>query len=443
MHRATTVPSREGDPKSRVEQVEAERNPLRRLWKLLGPGFVTGASDDDPSGIGTYAVAGATLGTSLLWTAVLTFPLTAAVQNVCARLAMVTGEGLAALIREWYPRWLLYPLVGMLFFANTVNVGADLGAIADALGLLVGAKIVWAVIPVAIAIVAVQVFGAYRLIANVLKFLTFALFAYVIDVVIVRPDLGETIRATFIPKLSFDAEHLQLLVAILGTTISPYLFFWQTDEEIEEEKAEGKRSRAARRGASRREVRFATIDVNVGIGFSNLVFYFIILATATTLFANGQRDIRSAADAAEALRPLAGDLSGIVFAVGLIGTGLLAIPVLAGSAAFAVSEAFAWPAGLDRKVVQARAFYGVIALSVTIGAAINFIGVNPIDALVGTAVLNGIAAPPLLVIIMLAARDRKVMGRHTVGPVLTTLGWMATAAMFLALVGLAASTLLS
>jgi NRAMP (natural resistance-associated macrophage protein)-like metal ion transporter len=435
------VPETKPRPRTRVARIEAERNPLRRLWKMLGPGFVTGASDDDPSGIGTYAVAGASLGMSMLWTALATLPLMAAVQNICARIALVSGTGLAGVIRETYPRWLLYPAVFLLFTANTINVGADLGAIADAIGLLVGTKVVWAVIPIAVAIVALQVFGAYRLVANVLKVLALALLAYVIDAIIVRPDLGETLRATFLPAISFDAEHLELFVAILGTTISPYLFFWQTDEEIEEEKAEGQRRRSQRRGATRKEIAYATADVNVGMTFSNLVFYFIVLATATTLFANGKHDIRSAADAAEALRPLAGDLSGIIFALGLIGTGLLAIPVLAGSAAFALSEAFGWRAGLDRGPREAKAFYGVLAGSVLVGAAINFVGINPIDALVGSAVLNGIVAPPLLVVIMLAARSRKVMGAQRIGPVLSGLGWLTALVMFAALVGLAYTTL--
>lgn len=421
--------------------MERERNPVKRLWKTLGPGFVTGASDDDPSGIGTYAVAGATFGLSLLWTALATFPLMAAVQNICARVAMVSGAGLAQVIRETYPRWVLYPSVLMLAVANTINVGADLGGIADAIGLLIGAPAVWAVIPVGLGILALQVFGAYRLIANVLKILALALLAYVIDAVITRPDLGETLRATLIPDLRFDRERLQLLVAILGTTISPYLFFWQTSEEIEEEKAEGKTTRAQRRGTSRKDLGYATFDVNAGMAFSNLVFFFIILATAQTLFRAGEHDIRSAADAAEALRPLAGDLSGVIFAAGIIGTGLLAVPILAGSAAFAVSEAFGWRAGLERRPREARAFYGVLAASVVIGMAINFIGINPIDALVGTAVLNGILAPPLLVVILLTARNRRVMGKQRIGPLLTVLGWAAAAAMFAALIGLGYTTL--
>lgn len=426
--------------RSRVAEIERERNPVKRLWKTLGPGFVTGASDDDPSGIGTYAVAGASFGLSFLWTALATFPLMAAVQNICARLAMVTGAGLAQVIKETYPRWVLYPSVLMLAVANTINVGADLGAIADAIGLLAGVPAVWTVIPVGLGILAVQMFGGYPFIANALKILALALLAYVIDAVITQPDLGETIRATLVPDLTFDRERLQLLVAILGTTISPYLFFWQTSEEIEEEIAEGKTTRAERRGASRKALKYATFDVNAGMAFSNLVFFFIILATAQTLFRSGDHDIRSAADAAEALRPLAGDLSGLLFAAGLIGTGLLAVPILAGSAAFAVAEAFGWRAGLYRKPTEARAFYGVLAASVLIGMAINFIGINPIDALVGTAVLNGILAPPLLVIILLTARNRRVMGRQRIGPLLTVLGWAAAVAMFAALIGLGVTT---
>jgi NRAMP (natural resistance-associated macrophage protein)-like metal ion transporter len=426
---------------TRADQVKRERHPVKKAAVLLGPGFITGAADDDPSGIGTYSVAGATFGLATLWTALLTFPFMAAVQNICARLGLVAGTGLAGIIKEHYPRWVLYPAVALVVVANVVNIGADLGAIADAAGIIVGTPMPWLVIPIAVGLLAVQIFAGYKQIERFLKFLTIALLAYVIDVVLVRPPLGETVRATFIPTISFEPTYIATLVAILGTTISPYLFFWQTSQEVEEKRAAGQKTRKQRRGASRFELRIATIDVTAGMLVSNLIMYFIILATALTLNANGQTEIETGADAAEALRPLAGDLAGVIFAVGMIGTGLLAVPVLAGASAYAVSETFGWPRGLDEDWRRARPFYGVIALATLVGLVIPFTGIKSMDALFFTSILNGIAAPFLLVVIMLAARNKKVMGRQTIGPVLTALGWTVTIAMFAALAGLAFTSL--
>jgi NRAMP (natural resistance-associated macrophage protein)-like metal ion transporter len=411
----------------------AEANPITEVGRILGPGFVTGASDDDPSGIGTYAVAGASLGLQTLWTALLTFPLMAAVQSICARVGMVSGQGLAGVLRDNYPRPLLYGAVLLLFVANTINVGADLGAIADAVHSIVGIQAVWLVVPVAAAIVALQILGSYRLIASVFKWLTLALLAYMVDAFIVHPDLGETLRATVVPTLSLDPAYVTTIVAILGTTISPYLFFWQSCEEVEEEIAMGRTTVEARRGATDAELRDSTLDTVVGMGFSNLVMYFIILATALTLFKAGETSIRTAADAAEALKPLAGDFAGVLFAIGMIGAGLLAVPILSGSAAYAVAEAMGWRYGLAHKWSQAKEFYAVIVVATALGTALNFLSIDPIGALFWTAVLNGVTAPPLLVLVMLAARNEKVMGDRRIGPVLTTLGWLATAGMFLAL----------
>jgi NRAMP (natural resistance-associated macrophage protein)-like metal ion transporter len=418
---------------TRAEQVKRERDPIKKAAVLLGPGFITGAADDDPSGIGTYAVAGASLGLATLWTALLTFPFMAAVQNICSRLGLVSGTGLAGILKEHYPRWVLYPAVALVFVANVVNIGADLGAIADAAGIIVGTPVPWLVIPIALSLLAVEVFAGYKQIERLLKFLTLALLAYVVDVFLVQPPIGDTIRATFVPTISFEPTYIATLVAILGTTISPYLFFWQTSQEVEEKRASGK----ARRGASRFELRIATIDVTTGMLVSNLVMYFIILATALTLNTSGKTDIETGADAAQALRPLAGDFAGVIFAVGMIGTGLLAVPVLAGASAYAVSETFGWREGLDERWQRAKPFYGVIALATLVGLIIPFTGIKPIDALFFTSILNGIAAPFLLVVIMLAARNGKVMGRQTIGPVLTALGWIVTIAMFAALLGLA------
>ena len=422
---------------TRGQPVARERDPVKKTAVLLGPGFITGAADDDPSGIGTYSVAGASLVLSILWTALLTFPFMAAVQNICCRLGLVSGTGLAGILKEHYPRWVLYPAVALVVVANAVNIGADLGAIADAAGIIIGTPVPWLVVPITLALLALQVFARYRFIDRVFKYLTIALLAYVVDAVVVRPSLGETLRATIVPTISTDNGYIATLVAILGTTISPYLFFWQTSQEVEEERAAGRKTREERRGASRFELRIATIDVTIGMLVSNLIMYFIILATALTLHANGTTDISTGSDAAQALRPVAGDLAGVIFAVGMIGTGLLAVPVLAGASAYAVSETFGWRECLDEDWHRARPFYGIVALATLVGLVIPFTGVKPIDALFFTSVVNGVAAPFLLVVIMLAARNEKVMGAQTIGPVLTTLGWITTIAMFAALVGLA------
>jgi NRAMP (natural resistance-associated macrophage protein)-like metal ion transporter len=416
--------------------VSREPNPVLRLLKILGPGLITGASDDDPSGIGTYAVAGASLGYSMLWTALVTFPLMASVQFVCAKIAMVSGRGLAGVLRKYYPRPLLYSAVLALFVANTINVGADIGAIAAGINVLVPIPIAWMILPVAAVILALQLLGSYRLIARVFKWLTLALLAYVASSLFAHANWGEVLRATFIPTLRFDTTYLSTLVALLGTTISPYLFFWQSSQEVEEEVHTGRVHLWQRKGASDAELKYAAMDVTVGMIVSNLVMYFIILSTAATLYAAGQTQINSAAEAAEALRPLAGDAAGVLLAIGLIGAGFLAVPVLSGSAAYAMSEAFGWRYGLDTPPQRARQFYGVIVAATVVGLGINYVGISPIDALFWTAVINGFVAPPLLVLIMLVANNRRIMGERANGPGLNVLGWLATIAMFAAAIGL-------
>lgn len=416
--------------------VEHEPNPVKRFLKILGPGFITGASDDDPSGIGTYAVAGASLGFATLWTALATLPLQAAVQYICAKIGLVSGRGLAGVLRQHYSRWLLYPAVIGLVVANTINAGTDIGAVAAAINLLVPIPIWVMIVPVTITILALQIWGSYRLIANTFKWLTLALLCYVGAALFAKPDWGQVLAGTLIPTVRFDASYLTTLVAILGTTISPYLFFWQSSEEVEEEVSMGRTTLWQRQGASDRELEYAALDVNIGMFFCSVVFYFIILATAATLHVNGKTDITSAAEAAQALRPLAGDASYVLLAVGLIGSGFLAVPILTGSAAYAVSEAFGWKYGLDTKPWQARQFYGVIAASTLIGMLINFLGINPMAALYWTAVLNGLLAPFLLVLIMVIANNRRVMGERTNGTWTNVLGWAATLAMFAAVAGL-------
>ena len=413
-----------------------ERSRVKRFFKLLGPGLITGASDDDPSGIGTYAVAGASLGFATLWTALFTLPLMIAALLTCARIGMVSGMGLAAVLRRHYARNLLYLTVIGLVIANTINAGADIGAIAAAINLLIPIPIAVLVLPVALAILALQIWGSYRLIARTFKWLTLALFAYVGSAVFARPDWSEVLKATFIPRLSFDSSFLAMVVAIFGTTISPYLFFWQADQEVEEEISFGRVTRAQRRGASDAEIKYARWDVHIGMFLSNLVMYFIILATAATLFKTGQTNIQSATDAAEALKPFAHGAASLLLAVGLIGSGFLAVPVLTGCSAYALTESFGGGYGFNQKLRRAKFFYAVIIVSTLVGVLINFIGINPIRALLLAAIINGFLAPPLLVAIMLVANNRHIMGNRVNGRWSNILGWTTTVVMFVAAVAL-------
>jgi NRAMP (natural resistance-associated macrophage protein)-like metal ion transporter len=419
--------------------VAGPRSPLKRLLGILGPGFITGASDDDPSGIGTYASAGAAFGFSTLWTALYTLPLQATVQFICAKIGLVAGKGLAGVLRQRYPRPVLYAAVLLLFVANTVNAGADIGAIADAVRLLVPVPAGITIVLVAVAIVLLQLFGSYTLIARVFKWLTLALFAYIGSALFAHPRAGEVLRATLVPSIHFDRAFVAMLVAILGTTISPYLFFWQASQEVEEEIRVGRVTLRQREGASAGELRFAAIDVSVGMFFSNAVMYFIILATAATLHAAGHTHIATAAEAAGALRPLAGPAASALLALGLIGAGILAVPILTGSAAYAVAEVFGWRHSLAAKPRQARPFYAVIVVSTALGLLIDFIGIKPFDALVGSAILNGVLAPPLLFLIMRVSNDPKVMGRRTNRGLSNVLGWVTTGLMFVAVVALIAT----
>ncbi len=404
-------------------------NPIVRYFKLLGPGLVTGAADDDPSGITTYSVAGATLGLGMLWTAVATFPLMAAVQLICARIGLVSGRGLAGALRGHYPRSFLYGACILLLVANVFNISADLAGMADVARMLTGIPPLVSVPVFGLSILAVTVYSSYTTFARCLKWLTAVLFAYVIAAFLAHPRWDQALRATVLPSLHWDAYSLSTFVGILGTTISPYLFFWQASQEVEEERARGRRTLAQRRGATEHELRDARLDVTTGMCFSNLVMYFIILATASTLYRSGHRYIETSRQAAEALRPLAGEAAYLLFALGVLGTGLLAIPVLAGSASYAVSELFAWRSGLELPPRRARQFYLVIAASIAAGMALHVVGTNPIRMLFLSAVVNGVLAPPLLVLVMLVGNNRDIMGEHTNGPWLNLFGWAATVLM--------------
>jgi NRAMP (natural resistance-associated macrophage protein)-like metal ion transporter len=396
---------------------------------MLGPGLVTGASDDDPSGITTYSVAGASLGFGMLWTAIVTFPLMAGIQLVCARIGLVSGRGLAGALRQHYPRPFLYAACVLLLVANVFNIAADLAGMADAAEMLTGVpSFVW-VPGFGLAILAVTIYTTYATFARCLKWLSAVLFCYVVSAILARPAWTDALVATVVPRIQWSRDFVATFVAILGTTISPYLFFWQASQEVEEDRGRGRTTVAARRGATAHELRDARLDVNTGMFFSNLVMYFIILATAVTLYRAGQHDITSSRQAAEALRPLAGDAASLLFGIGLIGAGLLAIPVLAGSASYAVSELFGWRAGLDFRPRQARRFYLVLGGAIVAGVVLDAFAGNPIRMLFWSAILNGLLAPPLMVLVMLVGNNRKIMGAHVNGRWLNLLGWTATALM--------------
>ncbi len=399
-------------------------NKLKKFWHELGPGLITGAADDDPSGIATYSQAGARFGFGFLWLAAWTFPLMAVVQEMCARLGLVTGRGLAGSVRIHYPKWVLYIMAVLLFGANSFNIGADLGAMARATQLLQPAWNFSALlIGFAILSLLLEIAIPYKRYAYFLKWMVFILFAYIFSALAARPDWSEVLRRGIFPSFSFTREHILLLTAVLGTTISPYLFFWQTSQEVEEEIARGKTNLRLRQTAEPEEIRTMRVDVWWGMFISNLVMFFIITAAAVTLFPNGIMEIKTAAEAARALQPIAGSAAYLLFTIGIIGTGLLAVPILAGSAAYALSESFGWREGLWRKFKSAHAFYGVIILSMFLGLAANFLGLDPIRALIYSAVANGIIAPVILFLVVRMSSDKKIMREFVNGPATALVGW--------------------
>ena len=409
---------------------------LRRFFAELGPGLITGAADDDPSGISTYSVAGAAFGYAPLWTALLSFPLMAAVQLMCARLGMVSGRGLASVIRHHYSRRVLWGACGLLIVANVVNIGADLGGMAAVTEMVTGVKAVFWTPLYAGFIVSLLFWSSYRQIARIFKWLTLVLFAYVVTAFLAHPDWWAVLRATVVPHVEWSNVYLAVLVGILGTTISPYLFFWQAAQEVEEDRAAGRRTVQQRRGATDEELRRARTDVLTGMFFSNVVMYFIILTTAATLHATGQTSIATARQAAEALRPLAGDGAYWLFAIGLIGTGMLGVPVLAGSCAYAVAEAEGWRGSLEDRPRLARRFYAVVAVSMLVGLILNFVRLDAVTMLFWSAVVNGVLASPLIVLVVLLTGDRAVMGTRVNPPLLRWLGWATAAIMTAAAVGM-------
>ena len=409
---------------------------VRGFFAELGPGLITGAADDDPSGISTYSVTGAAFGFAQLWTVFFAFPLMIAVQIMCARLGLVSGQGLAGVLRTRYPKWVLLSACTLLAVANTVNIGADLGGMAEAMEMMTGLpSLIW--LPVfAGLIVVLLIWSSYRHIARVFKWLTLVLFAYVAAAFMAHPNWSKVLRATFVPHLEWSVSYIATFVAILGTTISPYLFFWQAAQEVEEERAKGRRTVRSRRGATDEELRAARTDVLTGMVFAGVVMYFIILTTGATLYEQGHRNIETARQAAEALRPLAGNAAYLLFTIGLIGTGMLGIPALAGSAAYAVAEAMHWRGSLNDRPRVAGKFYGVLAAAVALGLALNYLKINAVKMLFYAAVVNGVLAPPLIVLVTMLTSDEKVMGERVSSPLLKWLGWATAFVMAAATVAM-------
>ncbi len=418
----------------KVEKTVVNKKPFKiaeEYWETLGPGLTTGAADDDPSGIATYSQTGAQYGFQLLWLAAFTFPLMAIVQEMCARIGIVTGRGLAANIKRYFPKWSLYTVASLLFFANTFNLGADLGVMARATELIFPKLgFVFTVIGFALLSLLLQIFTTYARYAKYLKYLALVLFSYVFSAISLHLNWGEVLRHGLIPSLKFSKEQIFLVCAILGTTISPYLFFWQTSQEVEEEILQGRKTVKMRREkTSKKEVKKMRTDVWSGMFVSNIAMFFIITASAGALFAHGITNISTAEQAALALKPFAGELAYLLFTIGIVGVGMLSIPTLAGSASYALSESFGWKCGLYKKLKGAYDFYGVIIIAMLVGLAINFIHLDPIKALIYSAVANGIIAPVVLFFIIKISSNKKIMGKHASGPVTKSLGWLITGIM--------------
>ena len=405
--------------------------------KILGPGLITGASDDDPSGIATYSQVGAQFGFGMAWIMIVSYPLMAAIQEISARIGRVTGHGIAGNIRKHYSVWLLRFIVGLLLIANTINLGADLGGMGDALKLLIGGSARLYVVLFALGCATLEIFSSYNRYVAILKWSTLSLFAYVATVLVVHVSWIDVGRAIVMPPISLSKDYIVAVVAVLGTTISPYLFFWQSSEEAEDERTtDGDEALLDVPAQAPRQLRRIKIDTYFGMAVSNIIALFIIITTAATLNAHGVTDIQTSAQAAQALKPVAGPFAFAVFAAGIIGTGLLAIPVLAGSAAYAVGEALDWPTGLGRKPREAKAFYGVVAFATLVGIGINFSSIDPIKALFWSAVINGVVAVPVMILMMLMVMRPKVMGDFTLSRSLQAMGWLSTAVMAVTVVAM-------
>jgi Mn2+/Fe2+ NRAMP family transporter len=418
-------------------KMRAPQSRVRKFFRRLGPGLITGASDDDPSGIGTYSQAGAQLGYGIGWTMLLTFPLMVAIQEISARIGRTTGQGIAGILCRHYPGWLLYPIVALLFLANTINIGADLGAMADAVKLLIGGKTTVYVVAFGLLCVLGTVFMDYDRYVLVLKWMTLSLFAYLAALLAAGVDWSAALLGTVLPHVTWSGAFFTTLVAILGTTISPYLFFWQAAQEAEDQRAHrhSKPLLAAPRQAAKALQRIRA-DTLTGMAFSNIIALAIILTTAATLHKAGITSVQTSTQAAEALRPIAGNFAFVLFALGIVATGLLAVPVLAASAAYALGEACQWRIGLSLKPKEASAFYATLAAATALGMALTFTPLDPMRALYWSAVINGVVAVPVMIVMMLITAQPRVMGKFTIAGWLRWLGWAATLAMALCVGGM-------
>jgi NRAMP (natural resistance-associated macrophage protein)-like metal ion transporter len=405
----------------------------------LGLGVIAGAADDDPSAIGTYASAGAKYGMALLWMAPVTLPMMFAVVYLSAKLGQVSGRGLFHVIRDFYPRWLLYATLIGVCIGNTIEAAADLGGMAAAIGLFIPVPTGWLVLAVAVIVITLQIFASYTLIRNVFRWLALALLAYVGSALLAKPDAVAVLKGTLIPHIEFSREFLSIMVAMIGTTLSAYLYTWQSNQEVEEEIAIGRKTLSQRKGATQAELRKSRRDIIIGMTFSNLIMYFIILSTGATLHEAGKTDIETAAQAAEALRPLAGDAAGILFALGIVGVGFLAIPVMTAGAAYDLTQALGWKHSLHARFSEAKLFYSAIIGFTAIAVILNFLGFNPMKALVWSGIVQGFSTPPLLLLIMLITNNRRIMGDKTNTWYMNVLGWTTTAAIFCASAGLVAT----
>jgi NRAMP (natural resistance-associated macrophage protein)-like metal ion transporter len=404
---------------------------IGKFFKILGPGFVTGASDDDPSGIGTYAQTGVQFGYTQLWLALFTLPFMTIIQQMCGKIEMVSGKGLSRVIKKNYPDCLLYFIVFLLFVANTINIGADLSAMAESAQLLLPIPMLLWLALIAIFSTVLQVLVPYKEYSKYLKYLGLSLLAYVITAFVTHQNWAEVLKATFIPTIRWDKEYLMNIVAILGTTISPYLFFWQASEEVEKAVDEGRQKDVCvgQPEVHGKHIDEMRIDTMIGMFFSNLVMFFIIITMASTLRQHGVKEIESAAQAAQALKPIAGNFAFVIFTLGVIGTGLLAVPVLAGSASYAISELFGWRVGLSKKLEEAWGFYLVIILAMLMGLLVDLAGIPPFRMLYYAAILNGLCAPPILILIMLINNNKNIMGKYANTWKSNLLGWIITGFM--------------
>ena len=407
-------------------------------FRSLGLGLITGAADDDPSAIGTYAAAGASIGPSFLWTAPVTFPMMFSVVYLCSKLGQVAGQGLFAVIRAHYSRWLLYFFLITAVVGNIIEAGADLGGMAAALNVIVPVPIGGMVILLGISVLSMQLWG-YTLIRNIFRWLALALLAYVGSAIIAKPELLSVIKGTFIPTIHFNKDFFAMLVAVIGTTLSAYLYSWQSNQDVEEDISMGRRRLTDRIGTTREELRHSRRDVAFGMFFSNLVMFFIILSTAATLFKVGKTDINTAAEAAQALRPLAGSAAGLLFALGVVGVGFLAVPVMTIGAAFDLCQSFGWKHGLHARPKEAKPFYAAVVVFTLLAMALNFFGINPMKALVYAGIVQGFSTPFLMLLVMLITNNRKIMGKWVNSRAMNILGWITTAAMFAAAIGLIAT----